>query len=164
MALDTFIAGRYSSTYNAVDVGITERGYELQQDSSAALVNQTDAFGDSIIDWVYRGGNVALQFIGKAYKAGAITPFWPWGTLGKLSTAAAPLGRLASDVASAMVLTSVASTPAATSPATLTASKSILAPNNPATLLFNSELRNVPIRLQLLPYLASSEYVWFLTT
>ena len=136
----------------------------MQQDSSAALVNQTDAFGDSVIDWGYRGGNVFLQFIGKAYKAGAITPFWPWGTLGKLSTASAPIGRLASDVASAMVLTSTAATPAVATPATITASKSILAPNNPATLLYNSELRNVPIRLQLLPYLSSSEYIWWSQT
>jgi hypothetical protein len=164
MALDTFIAGRYSQTYNAVDTGITEEGYTLSQDSAAHLINNTDAYGDSIIDWVYRGGNVTLQFESKAYKAGSMTPFWPWGAMGVMSTAAAPIGRLASDVASAMVLTSTAATPAVTSPATLTASKSILAPNSPANLLFNSKVRNVPIRLQLLPYLSSSTYIWFATT
>ena len=164
MAIDTFIAGRYSGTYNSVDVGITEEGYTLSQDSAAHLINNTDAFGDSIIDWVYRGGNVSLQFEGKAYKAGAITPFWPYAALGKLSTTAAPIGRLASDIALAMVLTAVANTPAAATPATLTGSKSILAPNNPANLLFNSKVRNVPVRLQLLPYASSTDYIWFSTT
>ena len=163
-ALDTFVAGRYSGTYNTVDVGITEEGYTLTQDSAAHMINNTDAYGDSIIDWVYRGGNVSLQFESKAYKAGSTTPFWPWGALGVMRTNAAPIGRLASDVASAMVLTDVDATPAATFPATLTASKSILAPNNPAGLLFNSKVRNVPVRLQLLPYASSTDHIWFSTT
>lgn len=164
MALDTFIAGRYSGTYNSVDVGITENGYTLTIDSSAQMINQTDAYADSVIDWVYRGGNAHLQFESKAYKAGSITPFWPWGALGVLRTNAAPIGRLASDVASAMILTATAATPAAASPASLTASKSILAPNNPASLLFDARVRNVPVRLQLLPYASSSDHIWFSTT
>jgi hypothetical protein len=146
-------------------VGITESGYEIQTESSAEMVNQTDAYGDSVIDAVYRGGNWFIQFTSKAYKAGSITPFWPWGSLGVLLTTAAPLGRLASDVAAATVLTAVANTPAAAAPATLTASKSILAPNSPARLLFDSRVRNVPVRLQLLPYvITTGTYGWLTTT
>jgi|SRR5947209_6447683 len=147
MALDTFIAGRYSGTYNAVDVGITEQGYELQQDAQEETIGETDAYGLSVIDWIYRGGNVFLQFDSMAYKAGSITPFWPYGALGVMGV----IGRLASDLALPMVLTSTTGTPAASAPATLTATKSLLASNNPARLLYNSKLRHVPCRLRVLP-------------
>lgn len=161
MALETIIAGRYAGTYNSVDVGITENGYELQQDSDAQPVSPTDAYGDSVIDLVYRGGNVFLQFESKAYKAGSITPFWPWGALGAMGV----IGRLASAVAAAMVLTATTGTPAVASPATLTGTLSILAENSPARLLYSSAVRLVPVRLRLLPYDAGSGVIkWFVQT
>jgi hypothetical protein len=148
-----FIAGRYSATFNAVDVGITEDGYELQFDTAWEMINQSDAYGDSIIDGIFRGGSVYLQYLGLAYKAGSITPFFPWGALGQMQViGTTPIGRLASAVGSSMVLTSTAGTPAATSPATATFLQSILAPNNPARLLYSSRLRKVPTRLLALPY------------
>lgn len=152
MALDTFVSGRYSSTYNSTDTGITESGYELSIQSSADVIDESDAYGGTALDFVYRGGNVFMEFLGLAYKAGAITPFWPWGAMGVLLTGPAPLGRLASNVAAAHVLTSVANTPAAAAPASLTGTKAILAPGYDAKLLYNSKLRKVPIRLQYLPY------------
>lgn len=162
MALETLVAGRYSNTYNAVDTGITREGYTLDQGVKAEVIDETDAFGGSAIDYVYRGGDVFLSFISKAYKAGSLTPFWPWGALGVLLTTAAPLGRLASAVASSNVLTAVAGTPAAAAPATLTATLSILAPNNSASLLFNSKVREVPVRLQCLPAdVTGGTFKWF---
>jgi len=128
------------------------------------MIDSSDAYGDSILDWVYRGGDVSLTFLSKAYKAGAITPFWPWGAMGVMLTGAAPLGRLASDVAKAMLLTATASTPAAAAPATLTGSLAILAANSPAKLLYNSKLRQVPIKLQFLPSLSSGTVTWFTQT
>jgi len=145
-------------------VGITDDGFELEQSSNADMIDSSDAYGDSILDWVYRGGDVSLTFLSKAYKAGAITPFWPWGAMGVMLTGAAPLGRLASDVAKAMLLTATASTPAAAAPATLTGSLAILAPNSPAKLLYNSKLRQVPIKLQFLPSLSSGTVTWFTQT
>jgi hypothetical protein len=75
-----------------------------------------------------------------------------------------PIGIRASDVASAVVLTSTPNTPAATAPATLTATYAILAPGQQSTLLFNSKLRRVPIFLQLLPYTSGSNVVWYSST
>ena len=164
MALDTFIAGRYATTYNAVNVGILEEGVELQQDSKAEMLERSDAYADALMDFVYRGGNVAYQFDGLAYAAGIITPFWPWGALGTMATTAAPIGRLASNVASALVLTAAANTPAAAAPATHTASKTILAPNNNARLMYNSKLRKVPIRLLAIPSEAAGTVTWFSQT
>lgn len=164
MALETLVSGRYSSTYNAVDTGVSEGGYELDQGASGETIDETDAFGGSVIDFIYRGGQVYMDFRSIAYKAGSVTPFWPWGALGVMLTAAAPLGRLASDVAMAHVLTSVANTPAAAAPATLTASKAILPPNYSAKLLYNSKLRTVPVRLLYLPVAVSTDIKWFTQT
>jgi hypothetical protein len=155
------VAGRYTSTYSAVDTGIAEEGYNLEQGSKAEMIAQSDAYGESAIDAIYRGGDVFVDFLGLGYKAGAITPFWPWGALGVMLTAAAPLGRLASAVASAHVLTAVANTPAAAAPASLTGTLAILAPNTSARLLYNSKLRKVPIRLQYFPYDSAGTVKWF---
>ena len=94
MALDTFVAGRYSGTYNAVDVGITDDGYTLQQDLSVEAIDESDAYGGTLIDFIYRGGNAFLRFMSKAYKAGSISPLWPYGALGVGATAAAPINRV----------------------------------------------------------------------
>lgn len=162
MALDTLIAGRYSGAYNGVDVGITRQGYELQTQAKAEVIEESDAYGLTTIDFIYRGADSFLQFTSRAYKAGSITPFWPWGSaLGKVAGSGTPIGRLASDVAASMVLTSTASTPAAAAPASLTGSRSILAPNFDARLLFDSRLREVPVRLQLLPYASGSDILHF---
>lgn len=110
---------------------------------------------------IYRGGQVFLQFESMAYKAGSLTPFWPYGALGVPGV----IGRLASAVALSTVLTATAGTPAAAAPATLTCLNSLLAPNSPARLLFNSKLRKVPVRLAALAYDSGSSVIkWFTTT
>lgn len=165
MALGTFVAGRYSATYSGADVGVTkDPGYELQQTSKVELIDDTDAWAKSIIDWVYQGGDVFLQFTSREYKAGSIAAFWPYGSMGVMSTAAAPIGRLASAIAGNIVLTATANTPAAAAPASLTGSLVLLAPNFDARLLYYPKLREVPIRLSLLPSLSSGTTTWFTQT
>jgi hypothetical protein len=158
MALDTFISGRYAHTYNSVDTGITDDdGYALEQQTVEELIDDSDAYGGTIIDWIWRGRNVTLEYTGKAYKAGSIVPYTIVSSaLGILTNAANPIGRLASNLAVASVLTAVANTPAEASPASLTASKALLAPGYPVKLLFTTKLRKVPVKLQLLPYDAGS--------
>lgn len=166
MALGTFVAGRYTATYNAVDVGMTRQGYELQQTLKQEAVDETDAYGLSTIDYIYRGGDCFVQYECREYKAGSYGPFWPFGggTLGVLSTSGAPVGILASSVAQSFVLTSTANTPAAAAPASLTAAGAILAPNFDGRLLYDSRLRAVPVRLQCLPTIVSTVPKWFVQT
>lgn len=163
-AIETVIAGAYTGTYSGTNVGYTQAGFELTQETNGELINQTDAYGESVIDFVHRGGSVYLMFESKVYKAGSTAPFYPWGSLGVMATAAAPIGRLASAVAASTVLTATAATPAAASPATLTGSKSILPPGSNLKLLFDSRCRNVPIRLLLLPSESGGNITWFTTT
>jgi len=176
MALDTFIAGRYSSTFNSVDTGITDQGMELTLDSELEDIGESDAYGLTVIDGIYRGGNCFLQFNSLAYKAGSLGAFWPYG--GAINGAGVlgiiydpnqignllPIGQLASNIAKAHVLTSTTGTPAASSPATLTGPKALLAKNFNGKLLFNSKLRTVPVRLRYYPYQDGTSILRFLAT
>ena len=164
MAIETPIAGAYTTTWNAVAIGFTEDGFNLSMEAKAELVNNTDLYGDTIIDLIYRGGNCYLDTVAKIYKAGSTGPWWPYGALGTIATSAAPIGRLGSAIAQALVLTAVAATPAAATPATLTASKAILPPDNQLSLTFTSKLRKVPLRWLALPSESTGTITVFATT
>jgi hypothetical protein len=160
MALELVIAGHYNGSYSSVDLGITRNGFELQQESKGEAIEETDAFGQSIIDFIYRGGNVYIMFDCKIWKEGTLTPFWPWGGdlglagFGVMYNAGNPISRRAQDAASALLMTVTANTPAAGGDATittLTASKAILPPGSSMKLLFSSKTREVPQRLLCLP-------------
>lgn len=159
------VGGRYASAWNSVNLGITEQGYDLTMALKEEVINESDAIGGSMADFFYRGGDCALRADSKEYIAGAIAAMWPFGALGQIATSALPIGRLASDAAKPLVLTATAGTPAATRPATLTGTNSILAPGQNSTLLFNSKLRRVPIFHQFLPYVITGSTIgWFVTT
>lgn len=152
MALGTFIAGRYSGTFDSVDVGVTRDGYELEQVAHAEEINRTDKFGDTLVDTVVRGASYRMRFVSIEYKAGSLAAFTPAGTTpGVIATTLLPIGRLGTAAGKAMVLTSTPNTPAASAPATLTAPTAALAPGFNGRLLYNSKLREVPVELVLLP-------------
>ena len=168
MPLGTFIAGRYTTTYNAVDVGMTKEGYEIEQEMELDDIGETDAWGATVIDAIWRGGQCHMQFTSEEYKAGALSAFWPLGTIGNLVTPTTqPIGILASSMTKATVLTSVAGTPAAGSTGlgvTFSASQSLLAKNFNGKLLMHSKLREVPVRLKLYPYLNVTPYIFYSVT
>lgn len=155
------MAGRYSATFAGGDVGITADGYNIQQDTELEDIGETDAYGLTVIDGVFRGGQCFCDYRSKEYKAGSLAATWPYGgtlagagVLGILINPGAgntPIGILASSLAKAFVLTSTAGTPAATSPSTLTATQALLARNSNLALMFNSKLREVPTRLRFYP-------------
>ena len=112
------------------------------------MINRSDAFGDMIIDTIARGSDWYCQWEAmEAFLAGTQAAMHSFGALGVVGV----IGRLGSDIATSMVLTSVAATPAVASPATLTATKSKIAPNSQPRMNFNSMLRVIPIRHQWLP-------------
>lgn len=147
--LGTFIGGRYSCTWNAADVGITEDGYTLTLVTESEDIRQSDVGGRTLLDFFYLGTNTSIVFNGLEYKSASVAVLQPWATLGAIGT----IARLAvgSSIAAQMVLTSTAGTPAASAPTSLTATRTILAPQHQGALRFSSTLRKVPIRLELLP-------------
>lgn len=155
-----FIAGAYTGTLNAVALGIAEEGYELQVEPHAEAINRSDVFGDMMIDAVYRGQDYFLQADFMEYKAGPTAAAFPFGALGVQGV----IGRLYSDIATSLVLTATAGTPAAATPATLTASKTILAPNWNVNAAFHSRLRKLPVRFCLLAFDSGGGVMKNLTT
>ena len=175
MALGTFISGRYSATYAgpsgtpaAADVGLTKNGYSLEVSWSKKLINESDAYGESAIDGIHRGGNCFLQFDSLEYKAGSLNAAFPYGAVlaptGAGALGPGVIGRLDSAVAGTMVLTATASTPAASTPATLTTAAAVIAENFPVKLLFDTSLREVPLRMRLYLYDSAGTKQWFATT
>lgn len=165
MALETFIVGAYTGTWNAVALGLSESGYEISTSLKQEAIDKSDAYGDATLDYIYRGGDVMCDFT-MLSSSKAASVMWPWGAniWTMVTTTTGPIGRLASDLAQALVLTSTAGTPAAAAPATLTAAKAIIAPGFNTKMLFDSRLRKVPIRQQFLPYVSASTVIWAVQT
>lgn len=161
---ETLICGEYTATYNSVALGIFEGDAglpTLQQQSKAEPVANTSKYGKSTIDAIGQGADWFLQFVCLEYKAGPLAAFWPFNaTRGRMGV----IGRLYYDLSLPIVLTAIAGTPAAATPATLTATRAILAPGYNTQLVFGPTLRKVPIRLQLLPYDAGGSIVWYTET
>lgn len=162
MALGTFIAGAYTMTWNSVALGI-QRGEQespsLEFQAFMEEIRNTDAYGRMLLDGIYLGGDYTFSCFCKEYKAGPIAAMWPFGTFG----VAGVIGRLMTDLAQSLVLTSVTGTPAVATPASLTATKTLLAPNFPVKLLYGPTLREVPLRLNLYP-IDSSGIKWLTQT
>lgn len=161
MALATVVAGAYTAAYNSSDVGQQEEGFRLRWQFATQNI-MSDTYGDTVIDSVLRGANVFLSFTGIEYSDAAAV-MWPVGTLGLMGLC----GRLVegSSLSKATVLTAVSGTTAASTPATLTASKTFLSENAQNELLFANKARYVPIELRLYPYdTGSSAFGWFTTT
>lgn len=157
MALGTFVAGAYTSTYNSVAIGITKEGYRLRFQFLKRLIDKSDQYGDTILDAVYRGANVNLTLQAIEYKAGTTGPAWPYAALGVLGT----IGRLDSALAQSVVLTATSGTPAAAAPATWTGAKCIIGENNNVEWVYDSSNREVPIGFRVYPYDAGSGAIKF---
>ena len=109
---ETIICGQYTVTYNAVATGIFQGDNDVpaleQVTKVADSVDSTDRYAKSTIDHSYGGADWFLAMVAKEYKAGSLTPFWPFGTLGLMGV----IARLYYAMASATVLTAIAGTPA----------------------------------------------------
>lgn len=90
MAADTssFVAGHYTLTYNGVDVGTTEQGFEMRPRYSREDI-KVDEMGDSLVDGIYRGYNITITASLSQWGASGRQAFqFPFdtvvGTLGKV--------------------------------------------------------------------------------
>lgn len=165
MPLGTFIAGPYNGTYNAEALGLTEDGFEIRLRAEKELINQTHLYGDSVIDAVYRGGNCLIAFVVSEFaKVQTLGALWPYGPANSSTTSAVTpavgygflgtIGRcdVGSSIYKAMVLTAVAGTTAAASPATMTASQVIKAEAQDTQYMLAPRHRKTPLVLRAYPY------------
>ena len=159
-ALGTFVAGAYVGTYTppagaAAALGITETGYRIGQQFRYQEINETDVWGETTIDVIFRGQRCEIGGIFDEVNAPLFRLMFPFtGTVtptGATNLQAGVVGGLGSDSAGAVVLTAVAGTPAASTPATQTFPLVIPAPGFDFERVFNSKLRQTPFRLLALP-------------
>lgn len=167
------IAGRYTTTWDpvgvgpAVNVGIcTDDGYELAMQVHGEEVKGTDAFAQTLLDGIYQGADFRLRYTSMEYKDALMEVFWPWGAgTNKIDFRLGTIGRRYSEVAGQLIMTATAGTPAAASPATLTAEGAIVSPNTNLSTNFTSKTRLVPIEQVLLPYDdGGGNVIWWSTT
>ena len=163
MALGTFVAGPYTSTYNwqaagAVDLGITEKGYNLSVQHVTENVDETDTYGRSVIDQIYQGTNVTLDMVCKEYKASPLRALHPWNATAFAPTGASAfrnglIGLLATAADGVLILTAATGTSAAAAPATLTVTHAIIHESFDLNWLLGPSLRKIPLKFRALPYL-----------
>ena len=146
------------------DLGVTKDGYRLRFQPKLKRIDQTDAYGQTLVELINCGGDWSLSADSMEWKAGpmsALTQFM--GTLGFLNN----IGATASESAEALVMTVTAGSSAGLNGAavnTLTAFNAVLAPDSDISLLFDCTLREFPIRLQFLPFADSGTVRHFNTT
>lgn len=182
MALLTAVAGAYTGTWTpaasngasgagggATSVGIlADDGFELSWVVHEQTIGNdgTDQYGNTLLETIYRGADWRMRFLCREYAVANMNAAWTWGRTG--SAALYPIlgviARLGYDTSGVLIMTATASTPSATNPASLTASKCQMASGTQFGLSFTSKIRQTPVNLVLLPYTVSSTVAWFVTT
>lgn len=167
-ALGTFVAGPYTLTMDAVAVGLLdpqgERGAIQIRVQSFHQVIQGHEYALTPIDAVYRGGDHRLSFIAEEQISGAMKAFWPFSATATATYAIADMathgqvGRLGTTIGKNIVLTAVAGTTAAASPATLTAL--VYPTEETKEMVFDAVLRKFPcdFRMILQDYTAVKKF------
>lgn len=166
MALGSYVAGRFSATWNSTALGQTRRGWNLDINYKQEAIDETDLFGATMVDAVMRGADVHLSAELIEWTAAVRASIWTMGggTLGTIATTAVPIGVLKSSLAVPLVLTSTANTPAASAPASLTAAGAIHADNANPNILMDSRLRVIPMRWHFLPSYSGGTLAAFSTS
>lgn len=162
MALATVIAGRYTGTLTppsgtALSLGVLkDPGYRISFTPAQELINNTDAFGDQVIETIWRGfSQVGVDFTSIEYLSGVLRGANPGATLattGSTSFQPGLVGRRGTDLAGILILSAVASTPAASSPASATFTTVIIREGFNVEWLLGAQGRSTPIGFRVLPY------------
>jgi hypothetical protein len=159
MALGTFAPGVHAATFNGQDCGLTtSQGWRLRYRPSVKKIQDTNAYGDTLIDGIFRGyQGVQLLVTFKEWIAAVKAAINPYGTAvgGNMTFDGiqGQIGLLSSDLAKVLILTAQANSPAAATGTTpLTANKAILSPENDVEILFGPDERDIPVVFDLLLY------------
>lgn len=160
-ALIVPVSGPYTGTWNGQVLGTqNDDGFQLLGTYQGQEVNQSDAYGMTLVEAIYRGINWRMRFTGLEFnKAGILQLMQAFGSTGDPTTTITPtltnIGHRFSAFAQALVLTSILGAYPPTMPQTLTALGAIVAPQSNFTYLMTSKYREAPFELVLLPYSAT---------
>ena len=162
--MSTFIqaAGPYTGTYDAVDFGEVEDVY-TQSDIMTSEPVQSQRYGGSTIDGVYRGRNVFMAITFKFWTTTTRAIFNPYDTTDLGSSGI--IGRMNSDIAKQIILTAVPGTTAQTEgPSVRTFPLALYSPEHNMETRFGAVQRDVAIVFQIYPTISSGILTWFTDT
>lgn len=123
-------------------------------------VNQSDAYGMTLVEAIYRGLNWRLRFRGLEFnRLGILASLQAFGASGAVTTTFTPtlanVGDRYTKFAQPLVLTAIlGSSGVPTMPYSLTATNAIVAPQSSVEYLMTSKVREAPFEFVLLPYSA----------
>lgn len=145
-----FLAGRYTATFNSLACGQTADGWRPSHQFFKRLITG-DAWAQAPQDAVYQGAEFLIGGRLIEYDAAAVaSAMWPYNAT-KWTMGVVGRTDVGSSLVKSLVLTAVAGTPAASTPATLTIPRAILQEGFPVELLFAPDLREVPLRFRAYP-------------
>jgi hypothetical protein len=171
------ISGPAVGSWNAFPLGtLNDDGYELQCTLQGQEISETDAYGMTLVEAIYRGMNWRCRFRGMEWnKQGLIDIVQAFGTAGgtvgvpSFPTVFAPalgaIGDRWTKYSQTLLLTSILGNPpsgiglGAGTPQTLTALSAGFAPNSNTAFQITSKAREMPLELTLLPYAQGSPAV-----
>lgn len=152
------ISGPYTGTWNALPFGtLSDDGYELSCTVQGQEANETDAFGMTLVEGIYRGQNWRLRLRGLEWKTGLLSSlqmFGQSGAAGTLTPILANIGDRWTKFSSPIVLTAILGNPP-TTPQSLTATNAGIAPNSTSQFNKTSKVRELPLEFVLIPYVAT---------
>lgn len=154
------VSGPYIGTWNGSALGTqNDDGFVLTGAYTGQEVNQTDAYGMTLVEAIWRGLNWRVRFRGMEFnKPGMLQAIQAFGSSGNAATTFTPtlqsVGDRYSKFSQPLVLTSVLGAYPPTMPSTLTALSAIVAPQSNVEYLMTSKVREAPFEMVLLPYSA----------
>lgn len=159
------VSGAYTGTWNSVSLGTqNDDGFVLMGSYVGQEVNQSDAFGMTLVEAIHRGINWRMRFRGLEFnRPGMLNAIQAYGSAVNIRTTFNPIlaqiGNRASAFAQPLVLTSIIGTDPPTMPNTLTANGAIVAPNSNVEYLMTSKVREAPFEMIFIPFRVASAAV-----
>jgi|SRR6516162_9643989 hypothetical protein len=148
------ISGPYHGTWNALPFGtLSDDGYEIAATMQGQEVNETDAFGMTLVEAIFRGQNWRCRIRGLEWTEGLLASWLTFGqsNLMALTPILENVGDRWSKYGQSMVLTAILGNPPST-PQSLTALSTSIAPNSQSAFNMTSKMRELPLEFILLPY------------
>lgn len=148
------ISGPAVATWSALPLGTqNDDGYELACTIQGQEVNESDAYGMTLVEAIYRGQNWRCRFRGLEWnKSGLLAILQMFGSQGaNMNPILTSIGDRWTKFCQALVLTSILANPPSI-PQSLTAVTAGFAPNSQTAFNITSKAREMPLEMVLFPY------------
>jgi xanthosine utilization system XapX-like protein len=163
-----FVAGAYAAVWDSLALGIMVGEQStpiIEEQQFDQPITNSDQFGRTTLGGIRQGGDAFYQATFMEWKSGPIAALYAALAGRAPASGALAIGNIGKvivgidiyDLAAPLVLTPQSGTLAASAgPTLVTASKAVPAPNNSFRVLLGNVLREIPFRMQLMPYLVST--------